>query len=69
MDETGDPRLDEENSRAALKAAKAQLAYWKNEYEDAHRAKDPVRTARCERSIAQTELVISALTEAAHRHS
>ena len=69
MQGTGDPRLDEEDSRAELKAAEAQLAYWKNECEEAHRANDPVRISRCEHYIAQTQLVISALTEASNRHS
>ncbi len=69
MQGTGDPRLDEEDSRAELKAAEALLVYWKNECEEAHRGKDPVRISRCKRFIAQTELVISALTEASNKHS
>jgi hypothetical protein len=51
----------------ALKAAEAQLAYWKQECEAARASKDEDRKARCERFISQCELVISALNSAAVR--
>ncbi|HEY0339019.1 MAG TPA: hypothetical protein VGC70_16870 [Burkholderiales bacterium] len=50
---------------AAIKAAEAQLAYWQQECETAHRTNDVKRIARCEKYIAQCELVVSALHEAA----
>jgi hypothetical protein len=50
---------------AAIKAAEAQLAYWQQECEAARRAHDVKRIARCEKYIAQCELVVSALREAA----
>jgi hypothetical protein len=50
---------------AAIKAAEAQLAYWQQECEAAHRAHDAERIARCEKYIAQCELVVAALREAA----
>jgi hypothetical protein len=55
---------------AAIKAAEAQLAYWQQECEAARRANDLNRIARCEKYIAQCELVVSGLHEAdpAHNH-
>ena len=50
---------------AAIKAAEAQLAYWQQECKAARCANDVNRIARCEKYIAQCELVVSALHEAA----
>jgi hypothetical protein len=49
---------------AELQSAIELLAYWKKECEAAERAKDAVRIARCQKFIAQCELVISALQSA-----
>jgi hypothetical protein len=50
---------------AAIKAAEAQLAYWQQECKAARCANDVNRIARCEKYIAQCELVVAALHEAA----
>jgi hypothetical protein len=48
----------------ALITLKGQLEYWQQEREIALRNDDPERTARCDKFIAQCELVIAALCEA-----
>ena len=48
-----------------MKAAEEQLAYWVQECVAARRAGDEARIARCEKYMAQSELVISALRNAA----
>lgn len=50
--------------RAALTTVESQLAYWQQERELAHRNDDADRIVRCEKFIAQCELVIAALREA-----
>ena len=53
---------------AAINAAEAQLTYWQQECEAARETDDLERIARCEKYIAQCELVVSALREAASGH-
>jgi hypothetical protein len=53
---------------AALSTLQSQLAYWKDECEIARRCNDLERIARCEKFIAQCELVISALRDAEANH-
>ena len=53
--------------RAALEAAKDQLAYWRKEGDAAREANDAARLVECERFIAQCELMVSALTEVVQR--
>jgi hypothetical protein len=50
--------------RTALTTVESQLAYWLQECETAHRNDDRERIERCEKFIAQCELVIAALREA-----
>ena len=50
--------------RAALTTIESQLAYWQQEREAACRANDLERIVRCEKFIAQCELVIAALRQA-----
>jgi len=49
---------------AALTTIESQLAYWQQECESARRANDFERIVRCEKFIAQCELVIAALRQA-----
>jgi hypothetical protein len=49
---------------AALTTIQDQLAYWRQEREAACRSNDLERIARCDKFIAQCELVFSALREA-----
>jgi hypothetical protein len=53
---------------AALSTFESQLAYWQQEREAARRSNDAERIARCEKFIAQCELVIAALREAQSNH-
>jgi hypothetical protein len=49
---------------AALKTVENQLAYWQQEREIAYRNDDVDRIGRCDKFIAQCELVVAALREA-----
>ena len=49
------------STETTLEAAQAHLEFWKQECEAAYAAHDPVRIARCEKFIAQCELIITAL--------
>jgi hypothetical protein len=48
----------------AVDAAREQLAYWRAECAHAHASGDIPRIVRCERFIAQCELMISTLSAA-----
>jgi hypothetical protein len=50
--------------RAALETVESQLAYWREECEAARRGNDLERIARCDKFIAQCELMIAALRQA-----
>jgi hypothetical protein len=50
--------------RAALAAAREQLAYWQAECESARREADSAREERCQRFIAQCEIMVDALISA-----
>ena len=54
--------------RTALTTVESQLAYWQQERELAHRNDDVDRVVRCDKFIAQCELVIAALREAGSNH-
>jgi hypothetical protein len=49
---------------AAVNTIESQLAYWRHERAAARLADDHERVARCEKFIAQCELVLSALRDA-----
>jgi len=53
--------------RAALQAAKDQLAYWRRQCDEATKANDPARVAECKRFLAQCELMVSVLTDIGNR--
>ena len=53
---------------AALRTVESQLAYWQQEREAASRVNDAERIARCEKFVAQCELVLGALRDAQGRH-
>jgi hypothetical protein len=50
--------------RTALTTVEGQLAYWLQERELARRNDDVERSTRCDKFIAQCELVMAALREA-----
>ena len=49
------------STATTLEAAQAHLEFWQQEREAAYAANDPVRIARCEKFIAQCEIVVAAL--------